>query len=108
MTVLNYNEEGSTLNNTNNSYKSPVIIKDIKCGGDHTIILSSNGRVYVFGHGYTGQLGLGNTKNFDRPMIVKSLVRKTVNQIAAGWSHSMVLTSEGNLYVAGCGKYGEL
>lgn len=66
------------------------------------------GRVYTFGHGYTGQLGLGNTKNYERPTIVKCLIKKTINQIAAGWSHTMVLSSEGNLYVAGCGKYGEL
>ncbi len=94
--------------NKSNIYKSPVIVKDVKCGGDHTVILSTYGRVYTFGHGYTGQLGLGNTKNCERPMIVKSLVRKCINQIAAGWSHTMVLTSEGNLYVTGCGKYGEL
>lgn len=99
-------EETQILSNSS-IYKSPVVIKDIKCGGEHTIILSSYGRVYTFGHGYTGQLGQGNSKNFDRPMIVKSLIRKTVNQIAAGWSHSMILTSEGNLYIAGCGKYGE-
>jgi RCC1 and BTB domain-containing protein len=64
--------------------------------------------VYSFGHGYTGQLGLGNTKNYERPMIVKSLISKTIVKIAAGWSHTIVLTSEGNLYTSGCGKYGEL
>lgn len=106
-TMLNNDESNVNLNNMS-SYRSPVIIKDVKCGGEHTIVLSSYGRVYTFGHGYTGQLGLGNTKNFDRPMIIKSLIKKTVNQIAAGWSHSMVLTVEGNLYMAGCGKYGEL
>jgi alpha-tubulin suppressor-like RCC1 family protein len=102
--------EDTTTQNLNISsvYRSPITIKDIKCGGEHTIVLSTNGRVYTFGHGYTGQLGLGNTKNYERPMIVKSLIKKTVNQIAAGWSHSMILTSQGFLYVAGCGKYGEL
>jgi alpha-tubulin suppressor-like RCC1 family protein len=113
--VVNKNELSKNVSiinpeesNDNSTYKSPVVIKDIKCGGEHTIVLSSFGRVYTFGHGYTGQLGLGNTKNYDRPMIVKSLIKKTVTQIAAGWSHSMILTSEGNLYISGCGKYGEL
>lgn len=98
----------TTNNNTSTMTKSPVSIKDVKCGGEHTIVLSSFGRVYTFGHGYTGQLGLGNNQNYARPIIVKSLINKTVNQITAGWSHSMVLTSEGNIYVTGCGKYGEL
>jgi alpha-tubulin suppressor-like RCC1 family protein len=104
-TILNPED---SLTNKTSAYKSPVLVKDIKCGGEHTVVLSSYGRVYVFGHGYTGQLGLGNTKNFDRPMIVKSLIRKKIIQIAAGWSHTILLTSEGNLYVTGCGKYGEL
>ena len=102
----------TTLNNKNrddmNTTMGKIEIKDIQCGGEHTVVLSSFGRVYTFGHGYTGQLGLGNNKNFYSPIIVMSLANKTVNQIAAGWSHTMVLTSEGNLYVAGCGKYGEL
>lgn len=96
----------NTLNTS--TYRCPVKIKDVKCGGEHTIVLSVMGRVYTFGHGYTGQLGLGNTKNFDRPKLVRSLANKTVVQIAAGWSHSMALTSQNNLYVTGCGKYGEL
>jgi alpha-tubulin suppressor-like RCC1 family protein len=102
---INMNDDSQT---NVKDYKSPIVIKDIKCGGEHTVVLSSNGKVYSFGHGYTGQLGLGNNKNYERPTIVKSLIKKTVNQIAAGWSHSIVLTSQGFVYVAGCGKYGEL
>ncbi len=102
----------SRLNDTSQTdlkeYKSPIVIKDVKCGGEHTIVLSANGRIYTFGHGYTGQLGLGTTKNYDKPTLVRSLIKKKINQIAAGWSHSMVLTSEGFIYVSGCGKYGEL
>jgi alpha-tubulin suppressor-like RCC1 family protein len=102
----------SRINDTSQTdlkeYKSPIKIKDVKCGGEHTIVLSMNGRVYTFGHGYTGQLGLGNNKNYERPTIVKSLIKKTINQIAAGWSHSIVLTSEGFIYISGCGRYGEL
>lgn len=85
-----------------------VNIKDVRCGGEHTMVLSTFGRLYTFGHGYTGQLGLGNTKNYDKPMIVKSLLKKCVSQIAAGWSHSTVLTTQGFMYVSGCGKYSEL
>ena len=111
----NHNEDNfipftSSLRNPNKIKETTTDIQiiDIKCGGEHSMILSKNGRVYTFGHGYTGQLGLGNSKNSTTPMIVKSLTNKSVNQIAAGWSHSMVLTSEGNLYVCGCGKFGEL
>lgn len=85
-----------------------VLIKDIKCGGEHTLVLSHKGRLYSFGHGYTGQLGQGNSLNYHYPTLVKSLLRKNIIQIAAGWSHSMLLTSQNYLYISGCGKYGEL
>jgi len=99
------------LNSTikiNASNTNEIIIKDIKCGGEHTIVLSKFGRVYSFGHGYTGQLGLGNSKNYHVPMLVKSLLKKRIVSIAAGWSHSMILSEKNFLYVSGCGKYGEL
>ena len=85
-----------------------IIIIDIKCGGDHSLFLSSNNNVYTCGHGYLGQLGLGNNKNINSPTIVKSLTNKKIIKIAAGWSHSLVLTSEGYIYSTGCNKYGEL
>ena len=112
--MYNNNNEGfepfTTLKNPNLQVKTTteLHIVDIKCGGEHSLILSQSGRVYAFGHGYHGQLGLGNNRNCTVPIIVKALTNKKVVQIAAGWSHSMVLTSEGNLYVSGCGKYGEL
>ena len=85
-----------------------INIIDIKCGGEHSLFLSSNNNLYACGHGYLGQLGFGNDKNINKPLIVKSLTNKKIIEIAAGWSHSMVLTSEGNIYTTGCNKYGEL
>lgn len=108
----NINIENLTLTKISNTgggaFNNFIVIKDIKCGGEHTIVLSEQGRVYSFGHGYTGQLGQGNSKNFHLPMLVKSLIKKKVIHIAAGWSHSMILTSQNYLYITGCGKYGEL
>ena len=83
-------------------------IIDIKCGGEHTLFLSDIGRVYACGHGYFGQLGLGNNKNVKSPILVLSLSKKNIIEIASGWSHSLVLTDDGYVYSAGCGKFGEL
>ena len=100
-----YFNENQNLKYENNKN---VIIIDIKCGGEHSLFLSSNKNVYACGHGYLGQLGLGNNKNIKTPTIVQSLTNKKIIEIAAGWSHSLVLTSEGNIYSTGCNKYGEL
>ena len=85
----------------------PFIIK-IKCGGYHTVFLSENGLVYTFGHGFTGQLGLGNTYNYQIPILVNSLSNKFIVDIAAGWSHTLALTKDGHCYITGCGKFGTL
>ena len=100
-----YFNENQNLKYENNK---KIFIIDIKCGGEHSLFLSSNKNVYTCGHGYLGQLGLGNNKNINLPTIVQSLTNKKIIEIAAGWSHSLVLTSEGNIYSTGCNKYGEL
>ena len=100
-----YFNENQNIKYENNK---KINIIDIKCGGEHSLFLSSNNNVYTCGHGYLGQLGLGNNKNINLPLIVQSLTNKKIIQIAAGWSHSLVLTSEGNIYSTGCNKYGEL
>ena len=101
-------EDSSTPKIIEFNDKSINKIIDIKCGGEHSMFLSNIGRVYVCGHGYFGQLGLGNNKNIKTPIIVQSLSNKTIIEIGAGWSHSLVLTDEGNIYSSGCGKFGEL
>ena len=55
-----------------------------------------------------GQLGLGDTKNHSQPEIVKSVLKKNISQISAGWSHSLILTDQGNTYACGSAKYGEM
>lgn len=104
---INKSFQSKFFNDKQDLLNQPIIIK-IKCGGHHSIFLSDKGLVYTFGHGYTGQLGLGNTQNYPIPILVHSLSNKFISDIAAGWSHSLVLTKEGHLYATGCGKWGAL
>ena len=55
-----------------------ISIIDIKCGGEHSLFLSSNNHLYACGHGYLGQLGFGNNKNINSPLIVQSLTNKKI------------------------------
>ena len=38
----------------------------IVCGGLHNIALNHQGRVFTWGRGEAGQLGLGNIERFDK------------------------------------------
>ena len=70
------------------------------------MILTDSGKVYTFGSGSHGQLGLRSSKNALIPRLVKDLAQKHVSMIAAGWSHSLALTEQGDLYAAGYGQFG--
>lgn len=81
-------------------------------GGAHSLALTSDGRVYAWGGNSWGQLGDGTTKlTSSVPVAVDTagvLSGKTVIGIAAGHTHSVVLTSDGRLYAWGYNGYGEL
>ncbi len=83
-------------------------IMDIKCGSEHNAILMKSGDLYMFGHNYNGQLGLGDNFNYFIPTYVKSLKNIVISKIALGWSHTLILTKDNYLYSSGCNINGEL
>eukprot|EP00831_Metopus_contortus_P038762 TRINITY_DN3041_c0_g1_i1.p1 TRINITY_DN3041_c0_g1~~TRINITY_DN3041_c0_g1_i1.p1 ORF type:complete len:333 (-),score=55.80 TRINITY_DN3041_c0_g1_i1:558-1556(-) len=83
-------------------------IKDVSAGGHHSMILTEEGMVYTFGYAAHGQLGLHTTVNKAVPQLVKDFIGTQVQQIAAGWHHSMALSERGDLYVCGHGGTGQL
>ena len=46
------------------------------------------------------------TTNVYTPTLVKDLVSKPINYIAAGWNHSLVLSRKGDIYASGYGLHG--
>ncbi|MDT4939034.1 MAG: hypothetical protein QOG80_2705, partial [Pseudonocardiales bacterium] len=55
-----------------------------------------------------GQLGTGTTGNAATPVANKLPVGTTVTAVAAGYVHSLALTSSGSIYAWGDNTYGEL
>ena len=95
------------------SYQTPTVVqtdlvKCVSCGGLHILALTDAGEVLSFGQGNYGQLGHGNQEDQREPKVVEALRGKHVNAIAAGNSHSLVLTREGLVYSFGRGKFGRL
>ena len=77
--------------------------KSIQCGACHSLALTKSGSVYSWGKNSQGQCGLGHADDTLRPHIVTSLQSETIDQIAAGWEHSLARTVGGSLYSWGCG-----
>ncbi len=71
-----------------------VKIVDISCGEDYTMILDEEGKVYAFGYGKTGVLGLASQKKVLEPTLVEGLIGKKVTKISAGWKHVACLVED--------------
>ena len=83
-----------------------VDVRSVQCGASHSMALCADGGVLCWGKNSQGQCGLGHTDdNILSPALNRSLesMGVLVTQIAAGWEHSVALSSEGSVYTWGCG-----
>ena len=73
-------------------------IEKLASGDEHALFASENGRCYSFGKNDWGQLGLGKEeqKELDKPNLIKPLKNLAMLDIAAGRSHSLVMTTAPN------------
>ena len=84
--------------------KSHIII-DICCGGNHTIALTAENKIYAWGNNKYYQLGLGDDRTQCSP---KELMLRNIIAINCGIDYTVALSTSGKLYVWGCNDHGEL
>uniref|UniRef100_A0A1J3K2Z0 Ultraviolet-B receptor UVR8 n=1 Tax=Noccaea caerulescens TaxID=107243 RepID=A0A1J3K2Z0_NOCCA len=65
---------------------SRQFVKDIATGSHHVAVLTSFGNVYTWGKGANGQLGLGDVRDRNSPVLVESLSDRLVESVACGLS----------------------
>ena len=80
----------------------------LAAGSFHVLALTSASRVFAWGKGDYGQLGLGRPGNWDAPRAVPSLGDKDVVSVHAGGWHSCALARSGVCFTWGRGEYGRL
>ena len=85
--------------------KRPI---QIACGGFHSAVVTQDGKMFTFGGGEHGQLGHGDKVNKVKPTYVQALDGIFLRQITCGWSHSVALTSQGEVFTWGNGDHGKL
>lgn len=55
-----------------------------------------------------GQLGLGTTDDYYTPQLVTFFANKKVLYVSCGFSHTMVLTGDGQVFAFGASDHGQL
>eukprot|EP00873_Tetraselmis_striata_P039718 jgi/Tetstr1/459982/TSEL_005306.t1 len=83
-------------------------ISVISGGWRHSMAADSDGKLYAWGWGKFGQLGIGNNRDQNAPQLVQALAGEKIDKVACGWRHSLALTAGGKVYAWGRGNNGQL
>uniref|UniRef100_A0A8C2QFS7 Hect domain and RLD 3 n=1 Tax=Cricetulus griseus TaxID=10029 RepID=A0A8C2QFS7_CRIGR len=81
-------------------------IKEVACGGNHSVFLLEDGEVYTCGVNSKGQLG--HEREGNKPEQIGALADQHIVHVACGESHSLALSDRGQLFSWGAGSDGQL
>ncbi|XP_053991691.1 uncharacterized protein LOC128883402 isoform X2 [Hylaeus volcanicus] len=84
--------------------KLSVPISMVSCGVNHMLACSPDGKVFAWGAGYYGRLGIGSSANSSIPVEVSLPDDIVIVSVQAGAFHSLGLTSDGLIYAWGRGE----
>ena len=85
-----------------------LMIREVSCGKEHTILLTRIGQVLTLGLGSRGQLGHGGTQSEDGARVVDALDGLTMLTVSAGGWHSAAVSDAGDVYTWGWNESGQL
>ncbi|XP_058105993.1 ultraviolet-B receptor UVR8 isoform X4 [Magnolia sinica] len=77
-----------------------VEIASICANGDHSVALSANGNLYIWGRGF------GGASDAYCPQLLPSPLK--FSQVAVGWNHALLLTDSGEVFMLGGNHHGML
>lgn len=83
-------------------------ITKLALGYYHAAAINQYGVVFSWGRGNSGQLGCGNVLNEDSMKPINALADRFIVDVRCGESHSVALTSEGEVFAWGGGSMGQL
>jgi len=83
-------------------------VVQVVCGELHTAALTDDGRLFTWGLGKDGRLGLGTTESHHVPRAVEFSRGVAITQVACGGLHTAALTSDGQVLTWGLGASGRL
>eukprot|EP01043_Picozoa_sp_COSAG02_P061455 COSAG02_NODE_8266_length_2637_cov_1.712372_1_plen_582_part_10 len=80
----------------------------VVAGEEFSLVLKSNGTVFVFGRNSWGNLGLSSNNNEQLSPVQVTALGSNNALMSAGTSHCMVLKTDGTVFTFGSNHYGQL
>ncbi|XP_022143439.1 uncharacterized protein LOC111013314 isoform X2 [Momordica charantia] len=81
-------------------------VQSVSLGGKHAALVTKHGEVFCWGEGKGGRLGHKINMDLDHPKLVDSLGRIAAKSVACGEYQTCALTSAGEVYTWGDGRFG--
>ena len=105
---LGHGNEEDVLLPTEIPMLSNMRVVQVSAGESHCAAITQTKKVFVWGNGSYGRLGLGFENQENRPMLVEDLTDKKIIKVNCGTFHTFVLSEDGYIYAFGQNKYGKL
>ncbi|GMH71603.1 hypothetical protein TrST_g1382 [Triparma strigata] len=100
---------------TCSAWRRGAMVTEVSCGMHHTLALAVVGnshpvkrRVYAWGWGEHGRLGVGHEEMQLSPTEVALMSHRNVLSVKAGEQHSIAMTENGDVYSWGSNRFGQL
>ncbi|GJQ69394.1 HERC2 [Trypoxylus dichotomus] len=85
-----------------------IEIGEVYCGGQFSMALSTDGRLFSWGKGEGWRLGHATDEHIRFPEVVESLHEKKVVSVSLGLGHVLALTDQGEVYGWGKNEYKQI
>ena len=69
----------------------------VVCGSRQTLALDTEGKVFAWGKGEDGALGIGDRSTAMTPRLVETLLRQPIAQMTCRGAHVLALTERGQV-----------
>ncbi|XP_064445920.1 protein RCC2 isoform X1 [Mirounga angustirostris] len=74
----------------------------------HSLLITTEGKLWSWGRNEKGQLGHGDTKRVEAPKLIEGLSHEVIVSAACGRNHTLALTETGSVLAFGENKMGQL
>ena len=85
-----------------------MLAKQVAFGEAHTALVAEDGSVFTWGDNAWGQLGAGHNNRQLDAELVTHVEKQVVRSVACGSAHTVMLNSQGDVYVCGRAREGQL